>query len=107
MVASAEALAAWGLQADDRVRWHPTGKRAWVEARVTGIEADASVACVDADGRARAVVADRLEVWRRSGRRGTRRWVPLLRPQQLALFAEPAPSRPVGGGAPPRRRTRR
>jgi hypothetical protein len=59
MVASAEALASWGLQPDDRVRWRPTGKRAWVEARVTGIEGDGSVACVDADGRARAVVASR------------------------------------------------
>ena len=93
-----------GLRVGDEVRWRPTGKRTWVVARVTGVEADGSVACVDGDGRARAVVADRLEVRRRRGR-----WAPLARPQQLELFADPAPARPAAAGAPPptRRRGRR
>lgn len=103
------ALADRGLQVDDRVRWRPTGRQVWLEARVTGLERDGSVGCVDDDGRARAVSADRLEVERRSGRAGVRRWVPLARPVQLALFADGGVARlPVRAGASaPRRRARR
>ena len=92
MSARADDLAVLGIQLDDRVRWRPTAKRAFTEARVTGVEADGSIACVDTEGRARAVMPERLEAWRRNPR-GGRRWVPLAGPQQLALFAEPVPSR--------------
>ena len=103
-----DLLGQWGLRVDDKVRWRPAGKRTWTEGRVTGIEGDGSVGCVDADGRARALVADRLQVWRRTGR--GRRWEPLAGPQQLALFAEPLPDRAparAGVGAPARRSGRR
>lgn len=106
MTASVDPLAAWGLQRDDKVRWRPTGRQVWVEARVTGAERDGSVGCVDADGRARAVVADRLQVERRTGRAGGRRWVALGGPCQLTLFADVVPVRSARSGAPPRRRGR-
>ena len=111
MAGSVHLLRDRGLQVDDRVRWRPTGKRAWVVARVTGLEADGSIGCVDADGRARAVVAERLEVERRTGRVGARRWARLADPQQLVLFADAAVTRPAAAaaraGAPPKRRARR
>ena len=111
MAGSVHALHDRGLQLDDRVRWRPAGKRSWVVARVTGMETDGSIGCVDGDGRARALIAERLEVERRSGRAGVRRWVPLADPQQLVLFTDAAVARPAsaatGAGAPPRRRRAR
>lgn len=110
MTVSVDALGEWGLQLDDKVRWRPTGRQVWVEARVTGVEKDGSVGCVDADGRARAVLAARLEVERRVGRAAARRWVALGGPCQLTLFADPGVTRPGsahrGAGAPHRRARR-
>ncbi len=78
-----------GLRAGERVRWRPRPGGHWAEGKVTGREGDGSIAVRDAQGRARALVMERLEV-RAAGPRGAPRWEPVVdraaRTEQLPLF---------------------
>jgi hypothetical protein len=62
-------------------RWHP--------GRVTRVERDGSIGITDANGGARAIPVERVEV-RFTGRRGGRAWEPLAdrvaRAEQLRLL---------------------
>jgi hypothetical protein len=83
-------LAAVGAHPGEAVRWHDREGGRWHEGSVSHREADGSVGVVDSDGRARSLLAERLQV-RSHGARGGRRWEPLparaARGEQLCLFA--------------------
>jgi hypothetical protein len=78
-----------GLRPGERVRWQRRDRSHWAEGSVTGRERDGSIAVRDRQGRARALVIERLEV-RAVGPRGAPGWEPLLdrvrRAEQLHLF---------------------
>ena len=86
---SQPGLEAIGLRAGERVRWRPRPGGHWAEGSVTGRERDGSIAVRDAQGRARALVLERLEV-RAVGPRGASTWEPVAeragRTEQLRLF---------------------
>jgi len=79
-----------GLRAGEAVRWRPKDGGRWAEGTVTGVERDGSIGLTDAQGRARALPIERLEV-RATGPRGARTWEPLTeraaRTEQLGLFS--------------------
>ena len=78
-----------GLRPGERVRWRRREGGHWTEGTVIGRERDGSIAVRDGQGRARALVIDRLEV-RATGPRGAAGWEPLFdrvhRIEQLDLF---------------------
>lgn len=86
---SAGGLDVLGLRAGERVRWRPREGARWAEGTVTGRERDGSIGIRDADGRARALPLERLEV-AATGPRGARTWEPATdraaRTEQLGLF---------------------
>jgi hypothetical protein len=86
----ARGLAAVGAHLGEDVRWQDRTGGRWQEGSVSHREADGSVAVVDGEGRARSLLAERLQV-RSRGTRGGRRWEPLpvraARGEQLCLFA--------------------
>ena len=79
-----------GLRPGEPVRWRPKAAGRWVEGTVPRVERDGSIGLTDAQGRARALPIDRLEV-RAKGPRGARTWEPLAeraaRTEQLGLFS--------------------
>ena len=83
------ALARLGLCPGDRVRFRRRERGQWQEGVVSGMHRDGSVALHDEDGRARALLPERLEL-RTTGPRGATTWEPLLehaaRPEQLRLL---------------------
>jgi hypothetical protein len=83
------ALLELGLQVGDRVRFRRRANGHWREATVQGREKDGSIAIRDADGAARAMPIERLEV-RTRGPRGALAWEPLheraSRTEQLGLW---------------------
>ena len=86
---AAGSLEELGVRVGERVRWQRRDHGRWVEGTVTGRERDGSIAVRDPQGRARALVIERLEV-RSVGPRGAPGWEPLLvrvhRAEQLDLF---------------------
>jgi len=79
-----------GLTAGEAVRWRPKEGARWAQGSITRVERDGSIGLTDAQGRARALPIDRLEV-RASGPRGARTWEPLAeraaRTEQMELFS--------------------
>jgi hypothetical protein len=67
------ALLAVGLRPGDRVRYRKKDGGAWQEARVERRERDGSIGVRDANGAARAIPLDRLQV-RGTGKRGGTVW---------------------------------
>jgi hypothetical protein len=67
------ALLVVGLRPGDRVRYRKKEGGAWQEARVERRERDGSIGVRDANGAARAIPIERLEV-RGTGRRGGVLW---------------------------------
>jgi len=88
-VAGGASLDELGLRAGERVRWRRRSGGSWAEGTVTGRERDGSIGVRDDQGRARALLIERLEV-RGAGPRGAPRWEPLAdrvrRTEQLPLF---------------------
>jgi hypothetical protein len=86
---TAGSLEELGLRKGERVRWQQRDRAHWAEGAVTGRERDGSIAVRDAQGRARALLIERLEV-RAVGPRGAPGWEPLIdrvrRAEQLDLF---------------------
>ena len=78
-----------GLRAGERVRFRRPDRSRWQPGIVRRLERDGSVGLVDADGAARAVPVDAVEV-RCSGPRGRATWEPLVaragRTEQLDLL---------------------
>jgi hypothetical protein len=76
-----------GLHRGETVRFRRHEGGQWHEGRVAAVAADGSVTLHDADGSARSLVPERLEV-RRPGRRGTLEWqrVAELGWEQLSLW---------------------
>lgn len=78
-----------GLRVGERVRWRPRPGSRWAEGVVTRRERDGSIGLRDTQGRARALLVERLEV-RCAGPRGARTWESLVerakRTEQLRLF---------------------
>jgi len=83
-------LEAIGLHEGEAVRWRRHDGGNWQSGTVIGLERDGSVAVRDGQGRARALVIDRLEV-RAVGPRGASTWEPVAerarRIEQLQLFS--------------------
>lgn len=83
------SLARLGLRPGEVLRWRPKAGGRWAEGTVTRLERDGSIGLTDAQGRARALPIDRLEV-RSTGPRGARTWEPVAdraaRTEQLGLF---------------------
>ena len=79
------------LRPGDPVRFRRHERQGWQDATVVGREADGSIRLRDAEGRARAIPPERIEV-RATGRRGGHSWEPLTdrmaRSEQLDLFAD-------------------
>lgn len=94
-----------GLRAGDVVRFRPRANARWVEGTVERRERDGSIGVRDANGRARALPVERLEV-PTTGPRGAATWESLAeraaRDVQLDLLRDMAPPEPA-----PRRRRRR
>jgi hypothetical protein len=86
---SEPTLEALGMRRGERVRWRPRPGGHWAEGVATGRERDGSIAVRDSQGRARALVLERLEV-RGVGPRGAPTWEPVpervARTEQLRLF---------------------
>lgn len=82
-------LAAVGAHPGEPVRWRDRPGGRWHEGSVSHREGDGSVAVVDGEGRARSLLAERLQV-RSRGTRGGHHWEPLpvraARGEQLCLF---------------------
>jgi hypothetical protein len=76
-----------GLHRGEAVRFRRHEGGRWHEGRVAAVSSDGSVTLHDADGSARSLVPERLEV-RRPGRRGTLEWQPVaeLGWEQLSLW---------------------
>jgi hypothetical protein len=83
------ALLEVGLRPGDRVRYRKKDGGAWQEARVERRERDGSIGVRDANGAARAIPIDRLEV-RTTGRRGGTVWEAVAaraeRDEQLGMW---------------------
>lgn len=103
------ALLEAGLHVGDTVRFRPRPGARWSEATVERRERDGSIGVRAANGAARALVVDRLEV-RTVGPRGARTWEPLAeradRHDQLDLFVDVAPAEPTPPPSSRRRRRR-
>lgn len=88
-VAIVRSLVDWGLRAGDRVRYQRTDGGRWHEATVERIERDGSIGVRDANGAARSLAPERLEV-RITTKRGAATWRGLLdhaaTPEQLDLW---------------------
>ena len=86
----APSLDELGVRPGERVRWRRRDGGHWAQGTVTGRERDGSLSVRDAQGRARALLLDRLEI-RATGPRGAAGWEPLLdrvrRIEQLRLFS--------------------
>lgn len=108
MTEPAAGLLDVGLHPGDTVRFRPRPGARWREAVVERRERDGSIGVRDADGKARSLPVDRLEV-PAVGPRGARTWEPLAeraaRDLQLDLFrdAEPGPPRQGRRGRRPSR----
>ena len=78
-----------GLRVGEPVRWRPSAGGRWHQGTVAQRERDGSVGVTDADGAARSITVERLEVGCR-GVRGGRAWEPLThragRSEQLTLL---------------------
>ena len=70
---SPAALARLGLRIGEPIRFRRSNRGRWVVGKVSGIEADGSIALRDPDGSARSLRAEMVEV-RRPGSRGRLRW---------------------------------
>ena len=70
---SPTALARLGLRMGEPIRFRRSNKGRWVVGKVSGIEADGSIALRDPDGSARSLRAEVVEI-RRPGSRGRLRW---------------------------------
>lgn len=83
------ALLEVGLRPGDRVRYRKKDGGAWQEARVERRERDGSIGVRDANGAARAIPVDRLQV-RGTGKRGGTVWEPVIeradRDEQLGIW---------------------
>lgn len=83
------ALLEVGLRPGDRVRYRKRDGGSWQEARVERRERDGSIGVRDANGAARAIALDRLEV-RGTGKRGGTVWEPVAdragRDEQLGIW---------------------
>jgi hypothetical protein len=81
-----------GICVGEAVRWRTAAAGRWHHGLVRYRERDGSVGVTDADGAARSIPVDRLEVTSR-GARGGRTWEPLTqrasRSEQLSLLALP------------------
>jgi hypothetical protein len=78
-----------GICVGEEVRWRAAGGGRWHHGRVGRRERDGSVGVTAADGAARSIAVERLEVGCR-GTRGGRGWEPLTvraaRSEQLSLL---------------------
>lgn len=83
------ALLEVGLRPGDRVRYRKKDGGSWQEARVERRERDGSIGVRDANGAARAIALDRLQV-RAIGKRGGTVWEPVAeradRDEQLGIW---------------------
>jgi hypothetical protein len=90
MVDESAGLRILGIGVGEAVRWRTAAAGRWHYGSVAGRERDRSVGVTDADGAARSIAVDRLEVTCR-GARGGRAWEPLTqrasRCEQLSLLA--------------------
>lgn len=95
MYRSAEALARFGLRADEPIRFRRDDRGRHVIGRVAGIEVDGSVQLRDPDGSARSLRPERVEI-RRPGPAGRLRWQFVsdvaITWEQLELFETPPPA---------------
>lgn len=84
-----------GICVGEPVRWRSAGAGRWHHGVVGRRERDGSVGIIDADGAARSIPVERLEVGCR-GARGGRGWEPLTqragRSEQLSLLSLLDPS---------------
>lgn len=94
MYRSAEALARFGLRADEPIRFRRNGTGRHVIGRVAGIEVDGSVQLRDPDGSARSLRPELIEI-RRPGPAGRLKWQFVsdvaITWEQLELFETPPP----------------
>jgi hypothetical protein len=67
------SLELWGLRAGEPVRFRRVDLRRWQKGHVSGVGRDGSLLLHDADGAARSVRPDNVEV-RRPGSRGRLVW---------------------------------
>lgn len=78
-----------GLRVGEPVRFLRVDRSRWQDGVVRGVERDGSLSITDGAGACRAVALNHIVV-RGEGRRGGRRWEPLLdraaRTEQLELF---------------------
>lgn len=70
---SPTALARLGLRLGEPIRFRRSNTGRWIVGKVSGIEADGSIALRDPDGSARSLRAEVVEVMR-PGSRGRLRW---------------------------------
>lgn len=70
---SPSALARLGLRLGEPIRFRRSNRGRWIVGKVSGIEADGSIALRDPDGSARSLRAEMVEI-RRPGSRGRLRW---------------------------------
>jgi hypothetical protein len=68
-----ELLNRLGLRAGEAIRFRRGDRGRWIVGHVAGIAADGSITLHDADGSARSLRPERVEI-RRPGARGRLRW---------------------------------
>ena len=92
MYRSAATLARFGLRRGEAIRFKRNDRGRYVVGKVEGVEIDGSVALRDADGSARSLRAERVEI-RRPGPHGRLRWQIVsevaITWEQLELFESP------------------
>ncbi len=93
----AAVLARLGLRAGEPVRFRKADGGRWFHGKMSTISADGSLTLHDANGAARNIRPERVEV-RRPGGRGRLTWQLVsdvaVTWEQLALFGEAEPDRP-------------
>jgi hypothetical protein len=91
-----DALAHLRLTSDEPVRFRKAEGGRWLPGKMSGVEVDGSITIHDANGAARSLRPERVEV-RRPGSRGHLTWQLVsdvaITWEQLALWGEPPISR--------------
>jgi hypothetical protein len=86
-----------GLRPGEPVRFRKTDGGRWFSGKMSAVTADGAVTIHDAQGAARSLRPERIEV-RRPGQRGRLTWQTIsdvaITWEQLALWVEPAADRP-------------
>ena len=94
-----EILARLRLASGEPVRFRKAEGGRWLPGKMSGVAADGSITIHDANGAARSLRPERVEV-RRPGSRGRLCWQPIsevaITWEQLALWREAQASKPRG-----------